>query len=123
MAEEDDTLEDEYSEEVIDEPPGSPGLEIMMREKNEAHKRLPDNVKFNQSFNVAKQCADYLKNAPSATFENYLECFKSFSKYLRDGMPEIVMDFLNNPSEFELLRKNEPEENNSTATNEREEIF
>ena len=89
-------------------PPASPGMEVMLKEKNEANKRLPKNVKFNQSFDVGKQCADYLKHAPSATFDNYLECYKSFARFLRDGMPSNVMDFLMNPSKYDLTLKEMP---------------
>ena len=83
-------------------------MEVMLKEKNEANKRLPKNVKFNQSFDVGKQCADYLKHAPSATFDNYLECYKSFARFLRDGMPSNVMDFLMNPSKYDLTLKEMP---------------
>ena len=49
--------------------PGSPGMEYLLHELNAENKKLPKNVKFNKSFDVAKLCADYLKNAPSQTFE------------------------------------------------------
>ena len=64
-------------------------------------------MKFNKLFDLARLCADYLNNAPSQTFEKYLECFQQFSRYLRDGMPPKVVDFLMNPSLYDLVEREE----------------
>ena len=93
-----DEKDDEEDGEVPDTeqpvPPASPGMEVMLKEKNEANKRLPKNVKFNQSFDVGKQCADYLKHAPSATFDNYLECYKSFARFYGMECLQMLWNFL-----------------------------
>ena len=103
-----DCEEDDDSEGFSDdnvEAPGSPGMECLLREKNEENKKLPKNVKFNKSFDVAKMCADYLKNAPSQTFQTYFDCFISFSRFLRDGMPTNVVDFLMDPTKYDIVLK------------------
>ena len=93
-------LEDD---EVIPSP-ASPGMEHLLREQMEANKKLPKNVKYNKAFDVAKQCAEYLKDTPNQMFDVYLQCFKKFASLLRDGMSLTIVDFLENPSAFELKR-------------------
>ena len=55
--------------------PASPGMEYLLNEQMEASRKLPKNVKYNQAFDVAKLCAEYMKNTPNAMYEIYLEAF------------------------------------------------
>ena len=78
-------------------------MEFILREQNEKQKKLPKNVKFNKAFEVAKNCADCLKNIPTNIYDTYLDCFKIFAGYFRDGSPPMVQEFLTNPTEFEIV--------------------
>ena len=70
----------DIDERVDDIPaPASPGMEHLLNEEMEANKKLPKNVKYNEAFDVAKLCAEYLKNTPNQMFKLYLEAFKGFS--------------------------------------------
>ena len=93
---------DNEAEEVS--APASPGMEHLLHEQSEANKKLPKNVKYNEAFDVAKLCAEYLKNTPNQMFKIYLNAFKSFALQLRDGLSHEVLDFLANPSAFELKK-------------------
>ena len=115
-SEEDSDSDDSVTYEEQIDVPASPGMEYMLKEKNESNKKLPKNVKFNRSFDIAKLCADYLKDASSQTFETYFECFKEFSRLLRDGIPSKVVNFLMDPSKYDLILKEEPEEDTSSET-------
>ena len=84
--------------------PASPGMEHLLHEQMEANKKLPKNVKYNEAFDVAKLCAEYLKNTPNQVFKLYLDAFKGFSQQLRDGLSLKVLDFLCNPSAYELTK-------------------
>ena len=88
--------------------PASPGMEHILNEEMETNKKLPKNVKYNEAFEVAKLCAEHLKNTPNQMFKLYLEAFKGFSQQLRDGLSLKVLDFLSNPTAYEL-KKIEPE--------------
>ena len=77
-------------------------MEHLLNEQMEANKKLPKNVKYNQAFDVAKLCAEYLKNTPNQMFKMYLDAFKGFSLQLRDGLSLQVLEFLSNPSVFEI---------------------
>lgn len=78
-------------------------MERLLVEQMEANKKLPKNIKFNKAFDVAKDCAEFLKNSGAEQFQTYLKCFKSFSTMLRDGLPLKVVDFLINPSDYDLV--------------------
>ena len=109
-------------DDVIDmaEQPASPGIKHLFAEANEVNKKLPKNIKWNQSFDVAKQCAEYLKDCSNMLFPTYLSCFRNFSLLLRDGLPSKVVKFLNDPSSFELKRKTDQgqdEANESSSQN------
>ena len=93
---------DNEAEEVS--APASPGMEHLLHEQSEANKKLPKNVKYNEAFDVVKLCAEYLKNTPNQMFKFYLNAFKSFALQLRDGLSLEVLDFLANPSAFELKK-------------------
>ena len=64
--------------------------------------KLPKNVRFNKSFDVAKVAAEDLSKYTEA-FEEILECFKTFSMYIRDGFPINVIKFLRNPAKYEIM--------------------
>ena len=44
-------------------------------------------------------------------FEEILECFKTFSMYMRNGFPENVLEFLRNPAKYEIIDKVVTEKN------------
>ena len=71
---------------IIDDPssvgPASPGMELLIEDQQAATKRLPKNVRFNQSFDVAKVVAEDLSKYNTEAFEEILECFKTFSLYM-----------------------------------------
>ena len=64
---------------------------------------------------MAKLCAEYLKNTQNQMFKMYLDDFKALLLQLRDGLSVQVLEFLSNPSLFEL-RKIEIEEGNDENT-------
>ena len=82
----DESLEKSVGEEDNDDPeieetiaPASPGMEHLLQEQMEANKKLPKNVKYNKAFDVAKLCAEYLKDTPNQMFDIYLNLFKGFA--------------------------------------------
>ena len=97
--------------------PASPGMEHLLREQMEANKRLPKNVKYNKAFDIAKLCAEYLKDTPNQLFEIYLQSFKGFATLLRDGMSLAIVDFLENPAKYELCERAPQGEPNPSNTN------
>ena len=72
-------------------------MEHLLNEQMEANKKLPKNLKYNETFYVAKLCAKYLKNTLN-------QMFKGFSLQLRDGLSLKVLDLLCNPSSYELKK-------------------
>ena len=60
--------------------------------------------KYNEAFDVAKLCAEYLKNTPNQMFKLHLDALKGFSSQLHDGLSLKVLDFLCNPSSHELTK-------------------
>ena len=99
------SLEENEENEREDISPPSPGMENLLKEINEVNRRLPKNVKFNRAFDVSKLCAEYLKNCTNEVFDLYLNCYKSFSDFLRNGMPDKVCSFLLNPEKYDLNPK------------------
>ena len=96
-------------------------MEHLLNEQIQANKKIPKNVKYNEAFEVAKSCADHLKNTSNKVFKLYLDAFKEFSRQLRDSMAVEVLEFLSDPSKFELKRKEqqqEPSDENLHKTNE-----
>ena len=63
-----------------------------------ATKRFPKNVRYNISFDVANVVAEDLSKYNTEAFEEILECFKTFSMYMRNGFPVNVLEFLRNPA-------------------------
>ena len=54
---------DMFASSIIDDPsigPASPGMELLIEHQQAATKRLPKNVRFNKSFDVAKVGAEDL---------------------------------------------------------------
>ena len=108
----------DIDERVDDIPaPASPGMEHLLNEEMEANKKLPKNVKYNEAFDVAKLCAEYLKNTPNQMFKLYLEAFKGFSHQLRDGLSLKVLEFLSNPAAFELKKIEQEKDLGENHTN------
>ena len=97
-----DALCDDYN---LDSRLASPGMEHLLKEQMETNKRLPENIKWNQSYEIAKVCADTLKCMQQCQYESHFNCFKSFSKSLGEGLPSHVIDFLMNPEKFEIVKK------------------
>ena len=97
-----DALCDDYN---LDSRLASPGMEHLLKEQMETNKRLPENIKWNQSYEIAKVCADTLKCMQQCQYESHFNCFKSFSKSLGEGLPSHVIDFLMNPEKFEIVEK------------------
>ena len=83
---------------------GSPGMEHILLEQMEANKKIPENVKWNKAYEVAKVCAQRIKDASNQQYELYLECLQSFSNMILYGMPLQVVDFLKNPDLYELKK-------------------
>ena len=100
---------------IIDDPssvgPASPGMELLIEDQQAATKRLPKNVRFNQSFDVAKVVAEDLSKYNTEAFEEILECFKTFSLYMRNGFPANVLEFLRNPAKYEIREIDKIEKN------------
>ena len=93
--------------------PASPGMELLIEDQQAATKRLPKNVRFNQSFDVAKVVlvAEDLSKYNTEAFEEILECFKTFSLYMRNGFPANVLEFLRNAAKYEIREIDKIEKN------------
>ena len=79
-----ESLEDSHqrdeiaSEEDLDsnlEWPGSPGMELLIHEEQEASKRLNKATQFNRAFEVCRVLADKLSGFSTAQFEKNLDIF------------------------------------------------
>ena len=68
-------------------------MEYLIDEQMEAEKRIPKNVKFNKAFDISKVCAEYIKDTSN----------EQFSKMLRDGIPQNVVNILLRPQDYEAL--------------------
>ena len=78
---------------------GSPGMEYLIAEEQEANKKLKKNEKYNKAFDVAKVAAEYLSMYSKDQFLKNLECFKHFTEILRTGIPQEVATTLKKYSE------------------------
>ena len=78
---------------------GSPGMEYLIEEEQEANKKLKKNVKFNKAFDVAKVAAEYISMYSTDQFKKNLETFKQFTELLRTGLPDDVVNVLKKYSE------------------------
>ena len=100
---------------IIDDPssvrPASPGMELLIDDQQAATKRFPKNVRYNISFDVAKVVAEDLSKYNTEAFEEILECFKTFSTYMRNGFPVNILEFLRNPAKYEIIDKVVTEKN------------
>ena len=74
---------------------GSPGMEYLLAEEQEATKKLKKNVKFNRAFDVAKVAAEYTSMYSTEQFNKNLETFKQFTELLRTGLPKEVVEVIN----------------------------
>ena len=57
---------------------GSPGMEYLISEEQEANKKLKKNVKFNRAFDVAKVAAEYLSKYSTEEFTKNIDSFNQF---------------------------------------------
>jgi len=89
IAEEEDEDEDDCESLDLekDDTPASPGMEHLLKDMNERKRKISKNVKFNKSFDVAKLCADNLKDGSNKVFETYLQCFKTLQKCCKRVCP------------------------------------
>ena len=78
---------------------GSPGMEYLLEEEQNANKKLKKNVKFNKAFDVAKVAAEYISMYSTEQFYKNLETFKQFTELLRTGLPNDVVNVLKKHSE------------------------
>ena len=89
----------------------------LLNEEMETNKKLPKKVKYNEAFDVAKLCAEHLKNTPNQMFKLYLEAFEGFFQQLRDGLSLKVLEFLSNPTAYELQKFKPEKEVSENHTN------
>ena len=93
------------------------GLQVLawsysiIEDQQAATKRFPKNVRYNKSFDVAKVVAEDLSKYNTEAFEEILECFKTFSLYMRNGFPANVLEFLRNPAKYEIREIDKIEKN------------
>ena len=84
---------------------GSPGMEYLITEEQEANKKMKKNVKFNKAFDVAKEAAEFISKYPTEQFTKNLESFKHFTELLRTGLPDDIVDALKRHCEGETREK------------------
>ena len=80
---------------------GSPGMEYLITEEQDANKKMKKNVKFNKAFDVAKEAAEFLSKYSTEQFTKNLESFRHFTNLLRTGLPDDIVDVFKRHSEGE----------------------
>ena len=75
---------------------GRPGMEHLLEEQKKNSRRLKKNVKYNKAFDTAKVAAEYLSHYSTDLFEKNLKAFNQFTELLRVGVPDELIDLLNN---------------------------
>ena len=79
---------------------GSPRMESLLDEEQAAKRRKPKNTRFNDAYDVAKETAARLSQYNTKRFETILSSYKTFSNFIRDGFPEDLVQFLEQPDQF-----------------------
>ena len=84
--------------------PTSPGLK-MVTEAVRKKKPPTQAKKYNIAFDAVKEIAEILAIYDEHAFNTYLEASKSFTKLLRSGLPDILVNFLKSPGSYNLVTK------------------
>ena len=100
----DDIAENDFENTVVRNT-GSPGMESLLDEEQAAERRKPKNTRFNDAYDVAKETAARLSRYNTKQFETILSSYKTFSNFIRDGFPEDLVQFLEQPDQFEIIPK------------------
>ena len=97
----------------------TPGSAALRKETAEKTKRIPKNVKFNRAFDVAKVQAEVLSQQSQDIFLDHLRASKSFLSMLRLGLSEEILQYLDKPEDYKIVKINEesPEVSENIDTN------
>ena len=88
----DDIAENDLDSTVVRNT-GSPRMESLLDEEQDAERRKPKNTRFNDAYDVAKETAARLSQYNTKRFETILSSYKTFSNFIRDGFPEDLVQF------------------------------
>ena len=85
--------------------PLSPGIRHITEDY-----RLSKSKKFNKAFDVSKTQAEVLSKMNQRTFDTHIKASKKFLGLLYNDLPQEILDYLNDPEQYTLIKRTDVEQ-------------